>query len=209
MWNNPRIWAVVLLCLTSDAAASLIRRADCKTASVGTGDSCGTLATKCGISATDFAKYNPDKTLCSSLNPGQRVCCSDGSLPDVRPKKNGDGSCTSYKTKSGDTCASIATANGLRPEDISKFNDKNTWGWAGCDRIMNDMTICISEGNPPMPAALENAVCGPQKPGTKPPTGDQKLADLNPCPLKTCCNIWGQCGITPEYCKAETGPTGK
>jgi hypothetical protein len=32
-------------------------------------------------------------------------------------------------------------------------------------------------------------------------TGDiTNISDLNPCPLNACCNIWGQCGITKEFC---------
>ncbi|KAF2275938.1 glycoside hydrolase [Westerdykella ornata] len=60
-----------------------------------------------------------------------------------------------------------------------------------------------------MPAPIENAVCGPQKPGTpKPPTGTN-LADLNPCPLNACCNVWGQCGTTADFCtKSSLGPPG-
>ncbi|KAL4947832.1 hypothetical protein BDW69DRAFT_177628 [Aspergillus filifer] len=23
---------------------------------------------------------------------------------------------------------------------------------------------------------------------------------MNPCPLNACCNIWGQCGITKDFC---------
>lgn len=34
------------------------------------------------------------------------------------------------------------------------------------------------------------------------------MADLNPCPLNSCCNIWGQCGITPEYCTPSVASTG-
>ncbi|KAI3208928.1 CAZyme family GH18 [Penicillium roqueforti] len=45
---------------------------------------------------------------------------------------------------------------------------------------------------------------GPQVPGTVPPTNGTKLAELNPCPLNSCCDVWGQCGITSEYC-TDTG----
>ncbi|OMP84202.1 Killer toxin subunits alpha/beta [Diplodia seriata] len=55
-----------------------------------------------------------------------------------------------------------------------------------------------------MPQAIDNAVCGPLKPGSQPPTDGQTLADLNPCPLNACCTTWGQCGITPEFCNNDT-----
>lgn len=71
----------------------------------------------------------------------------------------------------------------------------NCRGWNGCKNLLIGQTICLSKGTPPLPAPVSNAQCGPTKKGTKKPSGDKKLADLNPCPLNTCCNIWGQCGM--------------
>jgi hypothetical protein len=32
---------------------------------------------------------------------------------------------------------------------------------------------------------------------------------MNPCPLNACCNIWGQCGLTKDYCvDTNTGSPG-
>lgn len=59
-----------------------------------------------------------------------------------------------------------------------------------------------------MPAAISNAICGPQKPGTPYPDDMNNLINLNPCPLKTCCNVWGQCGITEEFCTEAPSDTG-
>lgn len=182
----------------------------CETHTVAAGDSCGALATACGISPQDFTKYNPAKDLCSTLAPGQRVCCTAGELPDIRPKPNKDGTCATYLVASGDTCASLAATNGLKPEDIDSFNNGTdlTWGWSGCGNLMKGMNICLSDGDPPMPAPVANAICGPTVPGTTKPTNDTKLADLNPCPLKACCNIWGQCGISGDFCVEKRGPSG-
>lgn len=187
---------------------SLQRRANCRAIKVVSGDSCGSLASKCGISGAQFTKFNPRKSLCSTLTVGERVCCSEGTLPDITPKMNPDGSCASYKVKSGDTCSSIAASNGLEVSDIQEFNDKTTWGWFGCNDLQFALEICLSQGTPPMPASVSNAICGPTKPGTKKPTEGQKLSILNPCPLNACCDIWGQCGITPDFCNVTTGPTG-
>lgn len=68
--------------------------------------------------------------------------------------------------------------------------------------------ICLRKGDPQMPAAVDNAVCGPRVLGTMKPTNRSSLSDLNPWPLKTCCNIWGQCGITDEFCTATESATG-
>jgi chitinase len=83
-------------------ARSLTARADCRTIQVVSGDSCGALATKCGISASDFTKFNPASNLCSTLAIGQYVCCSSGTLPDLTPKPNADGSCATYTVQSGE-----------------------------------------------------------------------------------------------------------
>ncbi|EYB33358.1 hypothetical protein FG05_10561 [Fusarium graminearum] len=183
-------------------------RAECRTTRVESGDSCAKLAQRCGISASDFTKYNPGSKFCAGLVPKQHVCCSKGDLPDLRPTKNKDGSCHAYKVDKGDNCASIAVENGLKVEDLEKFN-KKTWGWAGCKRLFYQTVMCLSEGTPPFPDEIANANCGPQKPGTK-KTGDTTdISDLNPCPLNACCNIWGQCGITKEFCTdTSTGAPG-
>lgn len=185
-----------------------VEAGDCKTLTVASGDSCAALASKCGVNAQQFTQYNSDTKLCSTLTPGQRVCCSSGTLPDITPKPGKDGLCASYVVKSGDTCSSIAAANGLTVDSLAKFNDKVTWGWSGCQYLGAQLAICLSTGVPPMPQTISNAICGPLKPGTKPPGPNQKLVDLNPCPLNACCTIWGQCGITPEYCNASTAATG-
>lgn len=194
-------WILLAVAVSVQAnPTQLFPRSDCRTQTVISGDSCGALATRCGITPQQFTQYNSDPKLCSGLTPGQRVCCSSGTLPDIRPKSNSNGSCASYVVQSGDTCSSIASANGLSLNDLIKFNDKVTWAWAGCQNLMAKLAICLSTGTPPMPQPLSNAVCGPQKPNTTHPTGNTQLADLNPCPLNACCNIWGQCGITPDYC---------
>ncbi|EPS35532.1 hypothetical protein H072_11031 [Dactylellina haptotyla CBS 200.50] len=183
-WNNKR-------------AKVLQTRATCKTVQVALGEGCAQLAVKCGISGADFTKYNPG--ICGSLKPKQHVCCSSGSLPDLRPKPNPDGSCFSYKIKADDNCSNLATEYGLTIPQIKGFN-KGTWGWSGCEPLYAGTVMCLSTGRPPFPAPIPNAVCGPQKPGSKPPPAGTNVATLNPCPLNACCNIWGQCGVTKDFC---------
>lgn len=92
-----------------------------------------------------------------------------------------------------------------------KDRNKKTWGWAGCQHLQAGAKICLSKGDQPMPNPIENAICGPQVPGTKKPTDMSKLEDLNPCPIKSCCNVWGNCGITEQFCipaPADTGAPG-
>ncbi|KAE8340580.1 hypothetical protein BDV24DRAFT_175262 [Aspergillus arachidicola] len=205
---------------------TLQRRAECSTIKVLEGDSCGALANRCGVSGADFDKYNTQSNLCSSLQPGQHVCCSAGTLPDFRPKPNPDGSCATYTVLVDESCKSIATANSITLEDLEEFN-KKTWakfslllkqcpvqcsrglvGWNGCGTLWQGTKICISSGDPPMPNSVANAICGPQVPGTEAPTDGEDLASLNPCPLNACCDIWGQCGITAEFCTYSSSESG-
>ncbi|KAI4685538.1 uncharacterized protein J4E84_006266 [Alternaria hordeiaustralica] len=188
--------------------STLNSRAECKVVQVESGDSCAALAAKCGISPTDFTKHNSAPSFCAKLKPKQRVCCSSGSLPDFSPKPNTDGSCHAYQVKTNDNCDNLAAEYSLTRQDLEDFN-KKTWGWNGCKLLFIDTIMCLSTGTPPFPAPIANAVCGPQKPGSKPPTTSTKIADLNPCPLNACCNIWGQCGITKEFCvDTNTGAPG-
>ena len=125
----------------------------CVTRQVVSGDTCTTLADKCGISGNDFEKANTKTNLCSTLAEGQHVCCSSGDMPDLRPKKDADGNCAVYRTQSDDFCARIAASHQLNVTDLEDFN-KNTWGWMGCKTLYPDFNMCVSDGAPPMPATI-------------------------------------------------------
>lgn len=59
-----------------------------------------------------------------------------------------------------------------------------------------------------MPASIDGTMCDPQVPGTQKPSDMTKLAELNPCPLNVCCNKWGQCGTTKDFCIKTNSITG-
>ncbi|OBT85620.1 hypothetical protein VE02_05172 [Pseudogymnoascus sp. 03VT05] len=59
-----------------------------------------------------------------------------------------------------------------------------------------------------MPGTVANAVCGPTVSGTTRPADMSTLVDLNLCPLNVCCNVWGQCGITQDFCVPSPADTG-
>lgn len=180
---------------------------NCSTISVQQGDSCTSLATRCGITGAEFTQYNPSTTLCSSLKAGQKVCCSSGSLPVPQPYANG--TCYTYQVVPNDTCDQLAIVNSITTDDIESYNS-HTWGWLGCGDLQREQYICLSSGNPPFPVPLPNAVCGPQVPGTVEPTNGTSTswALLNQCPLNACCDTWGQCGTTAEFCTASNSTTG-
>ncbi|KAF4463877.1 Killer toxin subunits alpha beta [Fusarium albosuccineum] len=189
---------------------TLARRADCKARQVVSGDSCASLAKKCGVTTANFNKYNPAKNFCSTLAPKQWVCCSAGTLPDKTPQPTKDGTCYIYRIKTGDGCYSLAQNFGITQQRIKDVN-KNTWEWNGCDRLQLGQMICLSKGKPPMPRPISGAVCGPQKPGSKKPASTKTgwdLAGMNPCPLNACCSGYGFCGITAEFCTNTTAKGG-
>lgn len=192
--RNNRLW---------QGATQSRATGSCRTVQVQQFDDCGVLAKKCGISVADVMKYNPSKDFCTTLFAWQLVCCEYGELPDLRPKPNADGSCATWQIHGGDTCASIAARNGITVEEIVVFNH-DTWGWNGCDPLWENTIICLTKGTPPMPAPAANTVCGPQVPGTKPPAAGTDIGKLNLCPLNACCDVWGQCGTTSEFC-TDTG----
>lgn len=183
--------------------------AECEYTQVKAGDGCWALADRCKITQEKLKEYN-DPGVCDNPKEGDYVCCSEGELPDFSPQPNPDGSCKSYTIDDGDDCWAIADSNDMTV-DMIKNRNNDTWGWAGCDNLIVGAKICLSKGSPPMPSPLENAICGPQVPGTEKPDDMDDLVDLNPCPLKACCNVWGQCGITEEFCipsPADTGAPG-
>lgn len=138
------------------------------------GDSCSSIAaSKCGgIKLDQLYKFNNlTEEKCRTIKPKQPICCTAGTKPDLRPKKNSDGSCSSYKINDGDICKDVADAHyltlegGNAAEIIHDFNKGKTWGWMGCTKLIIGQNICLSDGTPPMPSPIENATCGPQVPG--------------------------------------------
>lgn len=188
----------------------LKKRAECKPMQVQNGDTCTTLSVRCGIRGADFIKYNTKKDLCSNLEEGDYVCCSAGDpYTPPKPKANADGSCKSHLIENGDTCAGLAAKNKVTISDLSKWNDKTTWGWTDCDNLLLGYNMCIGPGLPPLPPPQKGATCGPTVPGTtRPKDSSTSMADLNPCPLKACCSNWGFCGVFPDHCKVNAPANG-
>lgn len=184
----------------------LRRDGDCTTEQVVAGDSCATLAAECGITAAEFDDYNPSSSLCSSLVVGQHVCCTAGDLPDFAPQPSSDGSCYSYLVVTGDSCSALAATYDITLDDLESWNS-NTWGWTGCSDLLVGYNICLSSGYAPMPAPVLNAECGPQVNGTVTAPPGTNMSSLNECPLNACCDIWGQCGTTAEFCTISNSAT--
>ena len=182
----------------------------CSTIQVNPGDGCDSLAARCGITEAQFTQYNSASNLCTTLVAGQYVCCSSGSLPNLAPQPNADGSCSTYFVKMGDTCSQLAVTHPpLTVAEIISYN-ADTWGWLGCDNqeFQANQNICLSSGTPPFPAPVAGTVCGPQVPNTPVPPAGTNWSTLNPCPLNACCDKWGQCGVTSDFCTPSSASSG-
>lgn len=208
------MWAFLICTLVAQtsghSALSLAPKGTCSYIKAEPGNGCWALASRCGISQADLTKFNPTgdgSNFCTRVQIGQFVCCSAGSLPDFSPQPNANGSCSVYTVQKGDLCYLVASANNMTTQQIEERN-KHTWGWSGCNYLMVGQRVCLSVGDPPMPASIPGAVCGPQVPDTPSPSAGASLADLNPCPLNACCDIWAQCGTTPLFCTPSSGKTG-
>jgi len=141
--------------------------------------------------------------MCSTLQAGDKVCCSTGDPPPKPqpPKKNADGTCASYLVAQNDTCSLVATKFGVTVQDLDRWNAKKTWGWlSSADGLLRGYTICLSDGEAPLPAPQNGTACGPMVLGTVRPRSGTSLADLNPSPLKACCSNWSFCGLVAENC---------
>jgi chitinase len=186
--------------------SKLSRRSTCTYIQAQAGDGCFSLAQRCGITQAQFESFNGGSSICTTVQVDQYVCCSAGSLPDFSPQPT-NGNCYPYTVKANDTCGAIAKAYQM---DVSGIVNNNnlTWGWMGCNDLQVGQNICLSTGNPPFPANVPTAVCGPQVNNTTPTPDPTTWASLNPCPLNACCDIWGQCGITSEFCTESVADTG-
>ena len=122
-------------------------RTTCSTIQVIYGDGCPSLAQRCGITPAQFTQYNPEPSECSSLQPGEHVCCSAGTLPNYAPQPQPDGTCATYTIQPDDDCSTIAATFSLTVDDIVKFNN-DTWAWNGCKILYPNNIICRTHWKP-------------------------------------------------------------
>jgi hypothetical protein len=171
------------------------------------GDSMQSMARKCGISTDELRSLNHFPAGWKP-HPYQWVRCATAAISKRAPSPRPDGTCASYVVRNEDTCSKIGLDYGVTTQELYNYN-KETWAWAGCN-LMPGQRICVGPGTPRLPAANPDAECGPTKPGTEMLAG-QKVEDLSPCPIKACCNVWGNCGVDRDFCvptQSETGNPG-
>lgn len=215
-WSGASIALIpgsqILVAPDTKSNGTLAKRATCSYTQAVSGDGCWAIADRCKITQAKLVEFNGDANLCSQnkIQVGQYYCCSSGTLPDFTPQPNADGTCKTHAVQSTDLCDTISKKYSMTVQQLQDRN-KNTWGWQGCQFLMKDQLLCISTGAPPMPAVDPLATCGPTVKGSQRPSDMSKINELNPCPLKACCNVWGNCGISKDFCiknPADTGAPG-
>lgn len=136
----------------------LHKRATCSYLTVVTDDTCPSLVKRCSISSSEFVKYNPKTSLCSTLKAGDYICCSAGDLPQAglpTPKPGADGVCATYLIGNGDTCDVLSKRYGVTIDDIEKWNKGKTWAWTVCKDMLFGYNMCLSDGFAPMPPSQQ------------------------------------------------------
>ena len=101
----------------------------CKYLRVNDGDNCWSFAKeRCQIEPEQLYKFNGGSDrFCGTLAKGKALCCTKGSLPDLKPKKNADGSCAWATVPDGEGCGAVAAPNDLSIEELHKFNGMCLW----------------------------------------------------------------------------------
>ncbi|RFU79626.1 glycoside hydrolase, superfamily [Trichoderma arundinaceum] len=122
---------------------ALAPRATCSTIQVAPGDSCGSLAQRCGITTAQFTQYNPTSNQCSTIQVDEHICCSAGTLLNFAPQPQPNGACATYTVRPNDDCATITATYSIAVADINNFNN-NTWAWNGCSLLYPHNIICLS-----------------------------------------------------------------
>ncbi|KAK4248363.1 carbohydrate-binding module family 18 protein [Corynascus novoguineensis] len=95
--------------------------------------------------------------------------------------------CTrSVTAKQGDTCASIAAAEGITVAEFLRFNDSVT----SCSSLVAGETYCVQDTDDSEPPGLDVSVDGTCGQGIT--CAGSRFGD--------CCSVHGFCGGTAEYC---------
>lgn len=140
-----------VLSLTVEGAPKRPKPKVCKQMRTELGDDCDSIAERCGISTRKLKKYNPESHVCDmDLVPsGIPLCCSRGNLPFPLPLNDDDGTCATYILQENETCVDIATRLDLPMSFIEKINKQADWGWMGCDKLVPNQPMCLSNGTAP------------------------------------------------------------
>ncbi|XP_037042150.1 uncharacterized protein LOC119078657 [Bradysia coprophila] len=105
----------------------------CKSVTVKSGDTCWSISTSNGITLEELQELNSPGLNCNSLAIGQKVCVN-------RSEETTPQSCQSVTVKSGDTCWSISTTNGITLEELQELNSPGL----NCNSLAIGQKVCVN-----------------------------------------------------------------
>ncbi|KAJ3156628.1 hypothetical protein HDU86_003852 [Geranomyces michiganensis] len=118
----------------------------CKVAVVKSGDSCSAIATANQVTLAQLLQFNKGIN-CNTIQPGDRLCVSAGTLPVPVPDPTPSGGvCKVAVVKSGDSCSLIATNNKITLAQLLQYNKG-----INCNVIQPGDRLCVSAGTLPVP----------------------------------------------------------
>ncbi|KAJ7779318.1 hypothetical protein DFH07DRAFT_910767 [Mycena maculata] len=119
------------------------------------GDSCGSIETKFGITIADIIAWNPFLTSSCAIQIGENLCVSGTpptGTPTGPPANIAAGTltnCTTYYTiASGDTCTSVDANYDIALADLLRWNTALT---SACTTIQLSEAYCVAGGGDPCP----------------------------------------------------------
>ncbi|KAF8171586.1 hypothetical protein K438DRAFT_1729300 [Mycena galopus ATCC 62051] len=116
---------------------------------VASGDSCGTIETKFGITLADIIAWNPFLTSSCAIQIGQNLCvagtpATGSSGPPANIAAGTLTNCTTYYTiASGDTCTSVDEKYDIALADLLRWNTALT---SACTTIQLNEAYCVAGG---------------------------------------------------------------
>lgn len=128
----------VLLAALASARSVEPRTATCvRTVTAVAGDSCRTVAQRCGESVDELLSHNR-ANLCSTMQIGEQLCCQ------TIERRAAANECRTIRADNGDGCASLAQKCGISGPDFTRYN-----GAEICSRLTIGQAVCCSEGELP------------------------------------------------------------
>ncbi|KAJ7636747.1 hypothetical protein FB45DRAFT_907241 [Roridomyces roridus] len=123
-----------------------------KVYTIASGDSCGSIETKFGITINDITAWNPWLTSTCAIQIGQNLCVSGAPATSTPPASGPPANiatgtlknCTTYYTiASGDTCTAVDTKFDIALRDLLEWNTALT---AACTTIQLGTAYCVAGG---------------------------------------------------------------
>ncbi|KAI8585352.1 hypothetical protein BDZ88DRAFT_433109 [Geranomyces variabilis] len=131
------------------ALSSLIARDDCRVGIVSA--SCSQVADDAHITLGQLLGFNPGLN-CATVQPGDRLCVSSGSLPPLQlPPPGPDGTCRYVEVRENVFCSDYATQCGVTLDQLKAANPG-----LDCTKLTIKQALCCGNGKRPNRAPKQN-----------------------------------------------------